>query len=116
MGKYMFTGHYSSGSWARMVKSPDDRSAALRSLMESLGGSFDQVYWTANDGAAHIIAELPDVLAARTAANTFVKTGAFASVQAQELLSQDQLSDTLALTRSAQEFYDAPGQAAVESG
>ena len=59
MGKYMFTAHYSSGSWARMVKSSDDRTAVMRSLVESLGGSLDQIYWTAHDGAAHAIADLP---------------------------------------------------------
>jgi uncharacterized protein with GYD domain len=116
MGKYLFTTHYSSGSWARMVRSPDDRVAAARSLMESLGGSVDQMYWTVDDGAAHTIAELPDLVSARTVVNTAVKTGAFTSVKVQELLTQDQLSDALTLTRSAEQFYEAPGQAAVEPG
>jgi uncharacterized protein with GYD domain len=116
MGKYMFAAHYSSGSWARMVKSSDDRAAGMRSLVESLGGSLEQLYWTAHDGAAHAIADLPDAVAARTAASTAVKTGAFTSVKAQELLTQDQLSDTLTLTRSAQQVFEAPGKAAVEPG
>jgi uncharacterized protein with GYD domain len=116
MGKYLFTAHYSSGSWARMVSCPDDRVASVRSLMESLGGSLEQIYWTARDGAAHVIAELPDLVAARTVVNTGLKTGAFTGVKVEELLSQDQLSDTLTLARSAQEFYEAPGKAAVEPG
>jgi uncharacterized protein with GYD domain len=116
MGKFLFTAHYSSGSWARMVKSHDDRTAATRSLVESLGGSLDLMYWTARDGVAHTIAELPDLVSARTVVNTVVKTGAFASVKVEEVLTQDQLSDTLALTRSAELFYEAPGKAAVERG
>jgi uncharacterized protein with GYD domain len=116
MSKYLFTAHYTSGSWARMVKSPDDRIAATRSLIESLGGSVDQMYWTADDGAAHTIAELPDLMSARTVANTAAQTGAFTKVKVQELFSQDQLSGTLTLTRGAQEFYEAPGKAAVETG
>ena len=116
MGKYMFTAHYSSGSWARMVKSSDDRTAVLRSLVESLGGSLEQLYWTAHDGAAHAIADLPDSVSASTVANTAYKTGAFTSVTAQELLTQDQLSDTLTLTQSAQQFFEAPGMAAAEPG
>lgn len=116
MGKYLFTAHYSTGSWARMVKSPDDRTAATRSLMESLRGSLDQMYWTAHDGVAHTIAELPDLVSARTVVNTALKTGVFTSVKVQELLTQDQLSDTLTLTRSAEQFYEAPGKAAVEPG
>lgn len=116
MGKYMLTAHYSSGSWARMVKSSDDRTAVMRSLVESLGGSLEQLYWTAHDGAAHAIADLPDAVAARAVANTAFKTGAFTSVKAQELLTQDQLSHTLTLTQSAEQVYEAPGQAAVEPG
>jgi uncharacterized protein with GYD domain len=116
MGKFLFTAHYSSGSWARMVKCPGDRIASVRSLMESLGGSLDQIYWTACEGAAYVIAELPDAVAARTAVNTGLKTGAFTNVKVEELLSQDQLSDTLTLARSAQQFYEAPGKAAVEPG
>ena len=96
MGKYIFTAQYSIGSWARMARSSDHRTAA--------------------DGGSVVIVELPDSVSARTVANTAFKTGAFTSVKAQELLTQDQLSDTLTLTQSAQQAYEAPGKAAVELG
>ncbi|HUB37272.1 MAG TPA: GYD domain-containing protein [Streptosporangiaceae bacterium] len=114
MSKYMFTAHYTSASWARLVKAADDRIVQVRSLLESLGGSLDLIYWDADSCAAHAIADLPDTLAVKTFVNTVVKTGAFTDVEAHELLNQDQLSDTLALTRSAQQFYEAPGKAAVD--
>ena len=82
--------------------------------VEALGGSLDQLYWTAHDGAAHAIADLPDSASAMTVANTAFKTGAFTSVKAQELLTEAQLSDTLTLTQCAQQVYEAPGKAAVE--
>jgi uncharacterized protein with GYD domain len=116
MGKYMFTAQYSSGSWARLVKAADDRIAQIRSLLESLGGSLDLMYWEADSCAAHVIADLPDAVAAKTFVNTVVKTGAFTGVEAHELLTQDQLSDSLTLTRSAQQFYEAPGKAAADPG
>ncbi len=115
MRKYVFTAKYSSGSWARLVKSSDDRVAALRSLLESLGGSLDQLYFAAESGTAHAVADLPDELAAKAVVNTTLKTGAFVSVDAEELLTQEQLRDTLVLTRSAQEFYEAPGNQAIDS-
>lgn len=115
MPKYLFTVQYSSGSWARLVKGSDDRAAAVRSLMESLGGSLDQIYWGAQNCAAHAIAELPDGIAAKAAINTVLRTGAFANVEATELLSQEQLSDTLLLARSSEQFYEAPGMSAVEA-
>jgi uncharacterized protein with GYD domain len=114
MHKYMFTAYYSSGSWARMVKGADDRTAAVTSLLESLGGSLDLIYWGAHSSAAHFIGQLPDSLAAKAVVNTIVKTGAFTNVEATELLSQEQLSDTMLLARAAQEFYDAPGSQVLE--
>jgi uncharacterized protein with GYD domain len=114
MSKFMFTAQYSSASWARLVKGSDDRAAQVRSLMESLGGSLDQIYWSGHNSAVHVIAELPDALTAEAAVITVMKTGAFTSVKATQLLTQEEMSDTLVLTRSAQEFYEAPGKSAVE--
>jgi uncharacterized protein with GYD domain len=114
MTKYMFTAQYSSASWARLVKGSDDRAGAVRSLLESLGGSLDEIYWSARNCAAHAIADLPDVLSAEAVVITVMKTGAFTNIEATELLTQEELSDSLVLTRSAQEFYEAPGKSAVE--
>lgn len=114
MGKYLLTAHYTSGSWARLVKAADDRTAQVRSLIESLGGSLDVIYWDAYSCASHAIADLPDAVAAKTFVNTVIKTGAFTGCKAHELLTQEQLRDTLTLTRSAQQFYEAPGTAVLE--
>ena len=113
MNKYMFTGHYSNASWARLVKASDDRAAAFDALLRSLGGSLDVIYWTVRNGSVRAIAERPDAMAAKAAVTATVKTGAFTSVEVEELLSQNQLRDTLLLTRSAEEFYEAPGNSAV---
>jgi uncharacterized protein with GYD domain len=115
MGKYMFTAKYSAGSWARLVKGSDDRVAAIRSLMESLGGSLDNIYWAAQTSTAHALADLPDELAAKAVVTATYETGAFTSVEAEELLTQEQLRDTLVRTRSAQGFYEAPGKSAIDS-
>ena len=113
MIKYMFTGHYSNASWARLVKASDDRANAFDTLLRSLGGSLDVIYWTVRNGSVRAIAELPDAMAAKAAVTATVKTGAFTSVDVEELLSQDQLRDTLMLARSAEAFYEAPGNSAV---
>jgi uncharacterized protein with GYD domain len=114
MGKYLFTAQYTSASWARLVKGSDDRVATLRSLIESLGGSLELVYWGAQSSAAHVIADLPDAVCAKAVLTTIVETGAFTNVEATELLDQEQLRDSLVLTRAAEEFYEAPGKSAVE--
>ncbi len=114
MAKYFFTAQYTSGSWARLVKGCDDRATTVRSLIEALGGSLDLIYWGASTCTVHAIADLPDVITAKAVVNTVVGTGAVTNVEVTELLSQEQLSDTLLLARSAQESYDAPGMSAVE--
>ncbi|MGN6790974.1 MAG: GYD domain-containing protein [Streptosporangiaceae bacterium] len=113
MSKYMFTAHYSNASWARLVQGSDDRAVAFDTLLRSLGGSLDVIYWTVRDGAARAIADLPDAMAAKAVVTAIVKTGAFSAVEVDELLSQDQLRDTLMLARSAEPFYEAPGHSAV---
>jgi uncharacterized protein with GYD domain len=115
MSKYMFTGHYTAGSWARLVKSHDDRNLKARTLAEALGGSVDSVYWNGHPGAAYVIADLPDAVSATAVRTTLMRTGAFTNVEAVELLTQDQLSDSLALSRAGQEIFDAPGVTAEES-
>jgi uncharacterized protein with GYD domain len=114
MGRYMFTAQYSSASWARLVKGSDDRVAAVRSLIEYLGGSLNLIYWGAHSCAAYVIAEVPDAVCVKAVLTAVAETGAFTSVNAMELLDQEQLRDALVLTRSAEEFYEAPGKSAVE--
>jgi uncharacterized protein with GYD domain len=115
MGKFLYTARYSSASWARLVNGSEDRATAVRSLLESVGGSLDLIYWDAHENVAYAIAELPDVVSAKAAATAVFETGAFTGVEGRELLTQDQLSDALTLTRSAGRFYFAPGKAAVEA-
>ena len=81
MGKFLFTADYSSASWARLVNSSDDRFTTVNTVMESLGGSLELLYWTAHNGEAHCIADLPDLVAARAFVTAAFKTGAFKSVK-----------------------------------
>ena len=45
MRKYITIFTYSSGSWARMINSPGDRTTAVHQTTESLGGSLESIYW-----------------------------------------------------------------------
>jgi hypothetical protein len=54
--------------------------------------------------------DLPDSVAAGALTTAITKTGAFKCVEAYELLTQDQLVETLDLARDAAQVYEAPGQ------
>jgi uncharacterized protein with GYD domain len=115
MTKFLIEGKYSSGSWARMIRRHDDRTAVVRSLMQSLGGELDQLYWDCQSAAAYALAELPDAVTTEAIITTLDGTGAFRSVEAHELLTQDQLRDALTLAADASQVYQVPGHSAVRS-
>jgi uncharacterized protein with GYD domain len=109
--KYMTTFTYTCGSWARLVKTPGDRTLAAERVLESLGGSLECVYWLLGaheDGL--LIVDLPDSVTAQAWETVINRTGAFKSVETHELLTQQQLLDTLVLARDVGPVYEVPGQ------
>ena len=64
---------------------------ALPALMESLGGSLERIDWDVQNCAAYAVADLPDSVTAAVVLTATARTGAFISVEAHELLSQEQM-------------------------
>lgn len=112
MRKYITNFTYSSGSWARMINSPGDRTTAAQQTLESLGGSLDCIYWELGTHDGYSIVNLSDTVSAEALIAALTKTGAFKSVEAHELLTQQQLRTTLDLARDAGQVFEAPGQQA----
>jgi uncharacterized protein with GYD domain len=116
MSRFMIKFTYSNASWARMINVADDRTKAGRVLIESLGGSMERIDWDVQNCAAYVVAELPDSVTAAVVLTATARTGAFISVEAHELLTQEQMHDVLMLARDAAQVYEPPGSAAVEPG
>jgi len=114
MLKFLMKFNYSNASWARMLSVTDDRSSAVAALLEHLGGKLESMYWEVQDTAAYVVADLPDALCAAAAVTAATRTGGFKDVQVYQLLTQDQLCEVVALARSSESIYHAPGAAAVE--
>ena len=114
MLKYVVIFVYSSASWARMLKVPEDRASAEAALMEHLGGSLESIYWEVETASAFIVADLPDSVSAAAVITAATKTGAFKEVHVHEVLTQDQFRDMVALAQSSDRVYRPPGQAAIE--
>jgi uncharacterized protein with GYD domain len=115
MATFVMSFSYTSGSWARMLRVADDRTAAVSALLEHLDGRLLGIYWGVETAQAYVIAELPDSVSATAAITAATETGAFKDVQVHEVLTQDQIHDVVALAKGAQGVYLAPGQAAIES-
>jgi len=109
MAKYMTLFTYTSEAWARMVENPGDRSATVRRLADSLGGSVECLYWGLGSYDGIVILDLPDSISAASLSVTVGSTGAFKDLQTHELLTQEQLGQALSRSKNAAQAYQPPG-------
>jgi len=112
MPKYLAVGSYSPGTWARLMRCMDDRVGCARKFAESLGASLDCIYWEISTRSVYAIIDTPDSVTMAAAAAAVTQTGAFKSVDAHELLTQDQLCDVLAVAGDVAGVYRVPGESA----
>jgi uncharacterized protein with GYD domain len=110
MPKYIAVGSYSCASWARMMRSMDDRVAQGRKFTESLSGSLECIYWEISTRSVYAIVDMPDSAAMAAATTAITQTGAFKSIDTHELLTQEQLSDMLAVAGDISQLYHVPGE------
>ncbi len=110
MATYAVFFTYTSDAWARMIKNPGDRTAAVRQLAGSLGGSLEFAYWMfgAHDGI--VIVDVPDSVRAAALSVAVGSTGSFKHLETHELFTQDQLGQMLSHARDAAQAYQPPGQ------
>ena len=60
MPHYLLQGSYSAQGVSGLISSPEDRSAAIRSLVEGVGGKIESLYYCFGDYDIVTILEVPD--------------------------------------------------------
>jgi uncharacterized protein with GYD domain len=110
MAKYTILFSYTSNTWARMISSPGDRTAAVRRVLDSVGGSLECVYWMLGTNDGIVIFDVPDSVSAAAVSVAVTSTGAFEHVETHELLTQEHLGAVLQQARDATHAYQPPGQ------
>ena len=110
MARYASFFSYSSEAWARMISTPGDRTAALRQVLDSVGGSLDAMYWMFGDYDGMVIFDVPDSAGAAAVSIAAGSSGAFKHLETHELFTQEQLGETLARAKAATQAYRPPGQ------
>jgi uncharacterized protein with GYD domain len=110
MAKYVILFTYTSEAWTRMIQNPGDRTAAVRRLAESLGGSVECVYWMLGGYDGIVILDVPDSISVAALSITVGSTGAFKNLQTHELLTLEQLGQALSRSKDAAQAYQPPGQ------
>ena len=105
MGHYMFRASYSQGGLQGVLKEgAASRVAVVEGLCSSLGGRLESAYWAFGSDDFIAIVELPDDVAAASAAMTVGASGV-GSVSTTVLLTGDQVDEA----RSRKAAYRAPG-------
>ena len=60
MSHYLVQARYSTDGCAALLKNPQDRTEAVRAMIEKLGGTYVQSYFTEDLGQLVGLVELPD--------------------------------------------------------
>lgn len=110
MPKYAFFFSYTSESWARMISAPGDRTAAVRQVAESVGGSLDCIYWMSGSFDGIAIADLPDTVTAAAVSMAVAGSGAMSRNETHEVLSQEDLDRALERAGSVSRAFQLPGR------
>ncbi len=109
MPKYMVVGSYTAESWARMVETPGDRSAAARAACEAVGGTLDAFYWAFGPDDFVAIADVPDDASAAAVSVGVSSSGAVHGLRTIRLLTMDEGQALLQRARTVAAGYRRPG-------
>ena len=93
----------------RFIDNPSDRPAAVRTLLEPMGGKLEGYYlmFGADDGM--VIFDVADANTAAAVSLAVSSTGAFANIRAHELIPAENINAVLERAKSARSSYRPPG-------
>lgn len=100
MPHYMFHARYSTDALKAMVDTPQDREAAAKIVVESVGGTLHAMYFCFGDDDVIAIIEAPDDQAMAACALAVGSSGAFSSGGTTKLMTS---AEAMAAMKQAQE-------------
>ena len=87
MAHYMVQAAYTAEAIAAMVKSPEDRAAAIRPVVEKLGGKLESVWFCFGEYDIVGISQLPDNVSAAAFAFAVSQGGKIRALKTTPLMS-----------------------------
>ncbi|NCF69001.1 MAG: GYD domain-containing protein [Chloroflexi bacterium] len=106
MTVYMTQFSYTAEAFAALAKNPEDRSAPVKALVESLGGRFIGMWYSFGDYDGVILTEAPDNGTAATAVIAATLGGHIKDIKTTVLLTIDEAMS--ATGRAGNIVYRAP--------
>ncbi len=93
----------------RLIDQPSDRAAAVRALLEPVGGKLVSYDFMFGEDDGMVIFEVADSQAAAAVSLAVSSTGAFGRLRTHELIPAENLSAVLDRARTARASYRPPG-------
>jgi uncharacterized protein with GYD domain len=106
MALYMYQAAFTSDAWATLAKNPQDRTEALRTLMQGAGGKLISYYFAFGDYDAVVLAEMPDNGSAAAAAIAVAAGGAVKALKTTPLFNVQEGIE--AMRKAGQVNYQPP--------
>ena len=107
MPLYMVQASYTPQAIAAMVKSPQDRTQAIRSLAEGAGGQLRDVFFSQGDYDIVVLFEVPDAEAANAVALASIAAGHLRAFKTTPLFTGAEIMG--AMRRAGQLTLQPPG-------
>jgi uncharacterized protein with GYD domain len=108
MPLYLTRFSYTPATWARLIKNPEDRRAAAKQYIESVGGKLHGFWYAFGDHDAYNLWEAPDNVSMAATAMAISAGGALSSLQTTVLLT---VEETVAAMQKASSIkYRPPGE------
>ncbi len=90
MAHYLIQVSYSKEGIGALLANPQDRAAAVRPVVEGMGGKLESFYFAFGDYDAVVIAELPDNVSAAALAMAVGGSAGISSYKTTALLTMDE--------------------------
>ncbi len=107
MAYYLLQGAYTAEGLADLVRNPEDRRDAVRSVVEQLGGTVHGGWLTFGEYDTVFVLELPDDTRAAASSMAFAAGGALRDVKTTPLLTWEEGIE--AMRAAADTTYRSPG-------
>jgi uncharacterized protein with GYD domain len=108
MPLYLTRFSYTPETWAKLTRNPEDRRAAAKQYIESVGGKLHGFWYAFGDHDAYNLWEAPDNISMAATAIAISAGGALSSFQTTVLLSVDEA--VAAMQKASSITYRPPGE------
>jgi uncharacterized protein with GYD domain len=106
MAYYLVQASYTAHAVAAMVKSPQDRAAAVKPMIEGLGGKLHGLWFAFGEYDIVAIAEMPDNVSAAAVSMAVGASGSMSAYRSTALMTSAEAVE--AMKKAAAASYQAP--------